>query len=80
MLPRHKITMRIRLLFALAALGLLALSGIGLWSMRSYMLEGRKAELRKLMDSNLSVARAAMMKAGGPTSEAGRKAFFEVLL
>jgi hypothetical protein len=79
MLARLRITIGIRLLLALGALSLLASSGIGLWTMRSYMLESRKAELRKLMDSNLSVARAAMMKAGGPTSEAGRKTFFEIL-
>ena len=79
MLARLKITMGIRLLLALGALSLFALSGIGLWSLRSQMLEERQAELRKLLDLTLSVARAAMMKAGGPASEAGRKTFFEVL-
>ena len=76
---RLKITMGIRLLLTLGALGLLALSGGGLWTLRSQMLEDRQAGLRKLMDSTLSVARAAMMKAGGAASEAGRKTFFEVL-
>ncbi len=79
MLARPNISMRIRLLLALGTLSLLALSGIGLWSQRSQMLDNRQAELRKLLDLILSVARAAMMKAGGPASEAGRKTFFEVL-
>jgi signal transduction histidine kinase len=79
MFARLKITMHIRLLLVLAALGLLALSGIGLWSLRSQMLQDRQAQLRNLIDLTLSVARAAMMKAGGPASEAGRKTFFEVL-
>ncbi len=76
---RPKITMRIRLLLALGTMSLLALSGIGLWSLHSQMLENRQAELRKLLDLSLSVARAAMMKAGGPASEVGRITFFEVL-
>jgi hypothetical protein len=71
--------MRIRLLLALGTLSLLALSGLGLWALRSQMLEDRQAELRKLLDLTLSVARTAMMKAGGPASEAGRRTFFEVL-
>jgi serine phosphatase RsbU (regulator of sigma subunit) len=76
---RLKITMGIRLLLALGILSLFALSGIGVWSLRSQMLEHRQTELRKLLDLSLSVARAAMIKAGGPASEAGQKSFFEVL-
>ncbi len=76
---RLKITMGIRLLLALGTLSLLALSGIGLWSLRSQMLEDRQTQLRKLLDSNLSIARAQMTAAGGPESEAGKKAFFSVL-
>ncbi len=76
---RPDISMRIRLLLVLGTLSLLALSGIGLWSVRSRMLEDRQAQLRSLLDATLAVARAAMTKAGGPTSEAGRKTFFEVL-
>ena len=79
MLARPNISMRIRLLLALGTLSLPALSGLGLWSLRSQMLEDRQAELRKLLDLTLSVARAAMIKAGGPASGAGRKTFFEVL-
>ncbi len=76
---RLKITMGIRLLLALGTLSLLALAGIGLWSLRSQMLEDRQVQLRKLLDSNLSIARAQMTAAGGPESEAGKKAFFSVL-
>jgi serine phosphatase RsbU (regulator of sigma subunit) len=79
MLARLKISVGIRLLLILGVLSLLALSGIGLWTLRSQMLEDRQAELRKLMDLTLSVARAAMTKAGGPASEAGSKAFYEVI-
>ncbi len=79
MSERTKIMMRIRLLLALGTLSILALSGIGLWSLRSQMLECRQAELRKLLDLTLSVARAQMTAAGGPESEAGKKAFFSVL-
>jgi serine phosphatase RsbU (regulator of sigma subunit) len=79
MLARLRITMGIRFLLALGVLSLLALSGIGLWTLRSQMLEDRKGELRKLIDLTLSVARAAMMKAGGPATEAGQKTFFEVI-
>ena len=79
MLAQLKITMGIRLLLALGLLSLFALSAGGLWTLRSQMLTDRKAELRKIVDSTLSAARAAMMKAGGPASEAGRKTFFEVL-
>ena len=39
--------MRIRLLLALGTLGLLALSGIGLWSLRSQMLEDRQERASK---------------------------------
>ena len=79
MLTRLKITTRIRLLLCLAALGLLTSSGIGLWSLRSQMLEGRQTQLRNLVDVVLSVALAQMKAAGGPESEAGQKAFFSVL-
>ena len=79
MLARPNIPTRIRLLLVLGTLSLFSLSGIGLWSLRSQMLEDRQAELRKLLDLTLSVARAATIKAGGPASEAGRKTFFEVI-
>ncbi len=74
-----RISMRIRILLALGTLSLLALSVIGLWSLRSQMLEDRQAQLRSVMDVTLAIARAAMMNAGGPASEAGRKTFLEVL-
>ena len=74
-----KITTRIHLLLVLAAFGFLASSGIGLWTLRSQMLEDRQMQLRNLLDLTLSIARGDMMAAGGPTSEAGRKAFLSVL-
>jgi methyl-accepting chemotaxis protein len=79
MFARLKITTRIHLLLVLAAFGFLASSGIGLWSLRSQMLEDREKQLRNLMELTLSVARGDMMAAGGPSSPAGRKAFLSVL-
>ena len=79
MFARLKITTRIHLLLVLAAFGFLASAGIGLWSLRSQMLEDREKQLRNLLDLTLSVARADMMAAGGPSTQAGRKAFLSVL-
>ncbi len=79
MFARLKITTRIHLLLVLAAFGFLASSGIGLWSLRSQMLEDREKQLRNLLDLTLSVARGDMMAAGGQSSQAGRKAFLSVL-
>ncbi len=79
MLSRLKITARIRSILILAAFGMLVSSGIGLWVLRSQMLEDRRAELSNLLDLTLSIARAGMNAAGGPASEAGRKAFFTIL-
>jgi methyl-accepting chemotaxis protein len=79
MFARLKITTRIQLLLVLAAFGFLASSGIGLWSLRSQMLDDRQTELRNLVDLALSVARKNMENAGGAASETGRKAFLSVL-
>ena len=79
MFARLKITTRIHLLLVLAAFGFLASSGMGLWSLRSQMLEDREKQLRNLLELTLSVARGDMMAAGGPSSQAGRKAFLSVL-
>ena len=79
MLSQLKITARIHSILILVAFGMLLSSGIGLWTLRSQMLDDRREELRHLMDTTLSIARADMMAAGGPASEAGRKAFFAVL-
>ena len=79
MFARLKITTRIHLLLVLAAFGFLASSAIGLWSLRSEMLEDRQKALRNLLDLTLSVAHADMMAAGGPSTQAGKKAFLSVL-
>ena len=79
MFARLKITTRIHVLLVLAAFGFLASSGMGLWSLRSQMLEDREKQLRNLLELTLSVARGDMMAAGGPSSQAGRKAFLSVL-
>ena len=79
MLSRLRIALRIDLILMLATLGMLACVGIGLWTSHSHMLEDRRVQLRHLLDLTLSIARAQMMAAGGPESEAGKKAFFSVL-
>ncbi len=79
MLSQLKIALRINLTLILAALGMLACAGIGLLTSRSQMLEDRHLQLRHLLDLTLSIARAQMAAAGGPESEAGKKAFFSVL-
>jgi signal transduction histidine kinase len=44
--------------------------------LREQLLEDRKVQLRNIMDSSLSVARASMQASGGPDNVAGREAFF----
>ena len=80
MLSRLRIKVRIYFILILAAFGMLVSSGIGLLTVRSQILDDRRLELRNLLDMALSIARASMMAAGGPTSEAGQKAFFSTLL
>ena len=75
-----RIRARIYVVLILAAFGMLVFAGIGLRAVRSQMLEERRSELRHLLNMALSIARASMMAAGGPASEAGQKAFFSALL
>lgn len=79
MLARLKIATRINLIPPLAALAILASAAIGLWSLRSQMIEDRQIQLRNLMDLTLNIARADMKAAGGAATDAGRKAFLSVL-
>ncbi len=79
MLCRLKIATRVNLIPLLVAFGVLASSAIGLWTLRSQLLEDRRVQLRNLLDLTLSIARADMKAAGGPASDAGRKAFLSVL-
>ena len=79
MLARLKIATRINLIPPLVALAVLASSAIGLWSLRAQMLEDRHVQLQNLLNLTLTVAQADMKAAGGPASDAGRKAFLSVL-
>ncbi len=79
MLARLKIATRINLIPPLAALAILASAAIGLWSLRSQLLEDRQVQLQNLLNLTLSVARADMKAAGGASTDAGRKAFLAVL-
>ena len=79
MLARLKIATRINLIPPLVALAVLVSAAIGLWSLRSQMIEDREVQLRNLLNLALSVARADMMSAGGTATDAGRKAFLSVL-
>ena len=80
MLSRLRITVRIYFILILAAFGMLISSGVGLWTVRSQILDDQRLELRNLLNLALSIARASMIAAGGPTSETGRKAFVSTLL
>ena len=79
MLARLKITTRINLTLLLAVFGIVMVAAIGFSLMRAQMMDERRGQLRNLLDLTLSIARADMMAAGGPKSEAGKKAFFSVL-
>ncbi len=79
MLARLKITTRINVTLFLALLGTLIVVSIGYSMLRAQMMDERRSQLRNLLDMAVSVARESMMAAGGPKTEAGRKAFFSVL-
>lgn len=79
MLARLKIATRINLIPPLAALAILASAAIGLWSLRSQMMEDRQDQLQDLLSLTLTIARADMNAAGGAATDAGRKAFLSVL-
>jgi methyl-accepting chemotaxis protein len=79
MLARLKIATRVILIPLLVAFGVLASSVIGLWTLRSQMIEDRRMQLRNLMDATLSIARADMKAAGGISTDAGKAAFLSAL-
>jgi methyl-accepting chemotaxis protein len=79
MLARFKITTRINVTLFLAVLGILLVASVSYSIMRTQMMDERRGQLRNLLDLTLSVARAEMVAAGGPTSDAGKKAFLSVL-
>ena len=79
MLARLKITTRINFILFLAVLGSLIVVSIGYSILRAQMMEERQSQLRNLLDLAVTIARDNMTAAGGPKTEAGRKAFFSVL-
>ncbi len=79
MLSRLKIGFRINLLLALAGLGMLDCAGIGLWALRTQMLEEKRVQLGYLMDMALSDARYDMKANGGAETGSGRAAFLDAL-
>lgn len=79
MLSRLRIAVRINLLLALAAFGMLGCAAIGLLALRAHMLEEKRVQLSYLMEMVLNDARGRMADAGGPQTEAGRAAFLETL-
>ncbi len=79
MFAQLKITTRLNLALLLGTLGIAMVGSIAFAMMRAQILDERQGQLRNLLDLTLSVARAGMKAAGGPESEAGRKAFFSVL-
>jgi PAS domain S-box-containing protein len=79
LLSRLKIAFRINLLLALASFGMLVCAGIGLWALRTHMLEDKRVQLRYLMDLVVNDARGDMHSSGGWATEAGRSAFLDVI-
>jgi methyl-accepting chemotaxis protein len=79
MFARMTIAARINMTVLLAAAGILAAMAISLWSLRGQMLEDRHTQLRYILDSTLSGAKAAGQAAGGLEAPAGRAAFNAVL-
>src|SRR5664279_212428 len=79
MVARLKITTRINVTLLFAVLGILLVGSIGYSMLRNQMMDERQVQLRNLLDMAVAVARDNMMAAGGPKTEAGRKAFFSVL-
>jgi PAS domain S-box-containing protein len=76
MLSRLKIAVRINLLLTLAAFGMLVCVGIGLWALRTHMLDDKHAQLSFVMDLLLQDARGDMNEHGGAQTESGRAVFF----
>ena len=79
MLSRLRITTRINLTLLLGVIGTLIVVSIGYSIIRAQMMDERQSQLRNLVDMSVTIARDTMMAAGGPATEAGRKAFFSVL-
>ena len=79
LLSQLKIALRIDLLLVIAAIGMAICSGIGLWTLRKQMLEDRRIQLRNVMELVIQHARDDMNEKGGPQSESGRNAFFDML-
>ena len=79
MLSRLSIAVRINLLLALTAFGMLDCAGIGLWALRGHMLEDRRAQLGNLMDLALNDARGHMNRSGGAKTKSGQSAFLELI-
>jgi PAS domain S-box-containing protein len=74
-LSRLKIGFRINLLLLLAGFGMIVCAGIGLWALRTQMLEEKRIQLGYLMDMALNEALADMNRDGGER----RAAFLETL-
>ena len=79
MLARLRITTCINLTLLLGLIGTLIVVSIGYSIMRVQMMDERQSQLRNLGDMAVTIARDTMMAAGGPSTEAGRKAFFSAL-
>ena len=79
MLSHLKISTRLNLILAVAALGLIVNSAISQYFSHVRMMEARRVELRNCMDLTLALARNSMNAAGGPSTEAGKQAFIAAL-
>jgi signal transduction histidine kinase len=78
-LSHLRIAVRVYLLLALAAFGILICAAIGLWTLRIQMIEDRRVQIENVLNLVLAHARSDMKEKGGPRSEAGRAAFLEMI-
>ncbi len=77
-----RLSIRARLTILTIMMGCVLTFGVimSLIEMRAKMIEDRLAQMNYVMDSALSVGRAAMKAAGGEGTEAGRKAFVNAVM
>ena len=61
---RRSLSFRLFLVAGLAVIGLLAVTGLGMWSLHSNLYQGKVSELRRIVEMADSLAHDAMARAG----------------
>ncbi|MCW2317758.1 methyl-accepting chemotaxis protein [Rhodoblastus acidophilus] len=78
-LSRLTLRVRLTLVILLSTISVILAIAFGLVNLRMQMMEDRRTMIDAALDQAVAIGRSAMAKAGGPTSEAGRKAFLDVM-